>query len=285
MISKIKECNPKALGIKVNEVILEMKQKQFEDKVKHLYKLTYPDFKEKEIRNVLGDVINIEKEMINYNEYDGVTTDESGIEVKHFINDYKEGHPERPTFEYFKALKEKEYNPNELNADDYSLTPIDISNVTDEFERTQIEELNTFRAQLKESILNKIQEVADLSYNKAKAYLAGKHNLTLDQVERYKTKYQLALKAQGGDNDALSKFDLEAELVGLTTTELVNLIVDLGNNWEQELTNYTTKIEALRVATKKILEADPKRAVHIISVGATFPATVTDAEIKGLFNG
>ena len=282
MIESLKQINPKALEIKLNEAILSFKEKQFLEKVKEEFKTTYPDFTEKEITNVLGDVIGVEKNPINYNEYDSITTDSSGNEVKNYINKYDKALPDRPTLDYFIQLKRIEYKPEILTDADYNLEPLEI-NTTNELEKQQLEELNKFKQDLKELILLKIQEVADISTKKAMDYLAGAKNLTQEQVDRYLTKYEVAKKVLDSDENAISLLSLEATLVGLDVKDLAYLIIKLHDDWTERLKIFNLRIDAVRTKVKNLVGADTKKAIHIISIGSQLKADVTDKEILELF--
>ena len=304
MIPEILQANPVALESKVKEAILNFKSQKIE-KLKEEYTKLYPEVTKTEEKNVLGDVIAVKEEPIIYLNYAEVDSKNNPIyledkvtvkEVTYNVLD-SEGNVNQEVTKLIKAktilvkpILEKYLNDEieelkvkELTNSDYNLTPVVIPTKTTEEEKAEIEKLNKFKEELKATILVVIQEVADLSYSKAEAFLAGKHNLSLQQVQRYKIKYNLAVKAKTGDSSANKALQLEATLSGMKVDDLVDLIIKLGTKWDTELNVFTTKIEAVRVAVQKVLETNPIKAIKIISKGAALKATVPDAEIEALF--
>jgi predicted transcriptional regulator len=287
----------------VDEYIQNKVKNNFDKQVEEEYKEIYSNIKVEEIKNVLGDIIRTEKELPVI-EYDDITTDVLNNEVKHYVTktitvDGKEINVldeegnlteevktliekgevlERPTFEYFKSQKE-------------------LPTVTDKDYADE---------ELAELILQQAIPVsADIALQKAREYLAQKRNVTYEQIERYRVKYQTALAAKNGDTDAKNKLALEAGLMGQDVDAYIDLIIELGQNWQKEIEGFIIKIEAVRVAVQKLvnvkIEKDTegniitpetelaqmgvnlRKAVEIISKGSQLPASVTNEEIKALF--
>ena len=78
-----------------------------------------------------------------------------------------------------------------------------------------------------------------------KAFIAGKDILTTEQVERYEAKYQIALKAKDGDEDAKAILDIEA---GGDSTDLIDEIIAIGSAWNISLNTLLTLLDVLRVS-------------------------------------
>ncbi len=147
---------------------------------------------------------------------------------------------------------------------------------------TEEERINYF----KKKTLNTLNELADSKTNEVKYYLAGQ-KVTLDQLERYKIKYQQAIKAI--ENNDYSFFEAEAKLKGITPEELAKLVKEMGDKWNQELAHYTSLIEAYRVKAKEIIlnsnTIDEFKLIQkFIDYVKTLPSNVITDDIIALFN-
>jgi len=123
-------------------------------------------------------------------------------------------------------------------------------NFTKTFDTSTLE--SKYLDHFKNTLLKRTQELADAKLKQAKALIAEKE-VTPEQEERYKTKYELALKAkESGD---YSKFELGASLLGITPEELVESILAKGEEWKTKLEDYALLIDDIRVATQSKIKA------------------------------
>jgi len=106
---------------------------------------------------------------------------------------------------------------------------------------------------IKPHLLDKLSKLADEKQSQAEALIAEKKNITDKQIQRYKTKYELAQQAKA--NNDYSAFDLEAKLVGMTAEDLVDLILNNGEKWQQAIDNFIVMIEAYRVKAQAVINS------------------------------
>ena len=101
----------------------------------------------------------------------------------------------------------------------------------------------------KNKVLSNIDSLADKKHKQAWNYIAGQKVSDL-QVQRYKTKYEEAIKAIADSN--YNYFELEAELNNMQPDSLANLVKQRGDEWVTNVNNYIALIEAYRVKSKHI---------------------------------
>ena len=101
----------------------------------------------------------------------------------------------------------------------------------------------------KNKVLSNIDSLADKKHKEAWNYIAGQKVSDL-QVQRYKTKYNEAIKAIADSN--YNYFELEAELLNMKPSDLANLVKQRGDEWITNVNNYIALIEAYRVKSKHI---------------------------------
>ena len=147
---------------------------------------------------------------------------------------------------------------------------------------TEEERLNYF----KEKTLDMLNKLADDKTNEVKYYLAGQ-KVTLDQLERYKIKYQQAIRAI--ENNDYSFFEAEAKLKGIPPEKLANLVKEMGDKWNQEIAYFTSLIEAYRVKAKEIIlntnTIDEFKLIQkFIDHARTLPGNITIDDVVNLFN-
>jgi len=106
---------------------------------------------------------------------------------------------------------------------------------------------------IKPYLLTKLAKLADEKQEQAEALIADKKNISDKQIQRYETKFKLAQEAKA--NDDYSAFELEAKLVGMQPEDLVNLILENGENWKKAIDEFIVMIEAYRVRAKQIIES------------------------------
>ena len=90
----------------------------------------------------------------------------------------------------------------------------------------------------------------DVLVNYLKTVISEKETLSPEQVERYEAKYQIALKAKDGDEDAIALLEIEA---GGDATELIDLIIEMGNDWNLSLNTLLSLIDAFRVRIQNLI--------------------------------
>ena len=91
-------------------------------------------------------------------------------------------------------------------------------------------------------LLSKIQKVADTLSKNAKYLLFP--NVSPEQVDRYKLKYD---KAKANDT---AFFEYEANLTGISVTDLINLVIQNGQPIEEKYNELMSKIEGFRRGCK-----------------------------------
>jgi len=139
---------------------------------------------------------------------------------------------------------------------------------------------------IKPYLLDKLSKLADEKQEQAESLIAGKKDISNKQIQRYKTKYELAKQAKANKN--YSVFELEAKLVGMTAKDLVNLILNNGEKWQQAINNFIVMIEAYRVKAQKIINsATTINQIFIIedlfNTAKTMGPDTTVEEIEALF--
>jgi len=139
---------------------------------------------------------------------------------------------------------------------------------------------------IKPYLLDKLAKLADEKQEQAEALIAEKKKISDKQIQRYKTKYELAQQAKA--NNDYSAFELEAKLVGMTAEDLVNLILTNGENWKKAIDNFIIMIEAYRVrAQKSIQEATTINQIFTIErlfeVAKTMGPGTKPEDIEALF--
>ena len=102
----------------------------------------------------------------------------------------------------------------------------------------------------KRTRLQKLLNLADKKTQEVKNTLAG-FVVTQEQAERYRIKYQEAIKAI--ENDDYSFFEAEAKLLGIEAEDLVKQVKEAGDNWNAEINKQISLIEAYRVKAKSII--------------------------------
>ena len=135
----------------------------------------------------------------------------------------------------------------------------------------------------KTSTLLLLDWLCDTKTQEAKNYINGSP-VSNEQLDRYHTKYIIsnAYKADGSYKDQLQ---LEADLKGITVDELADLVIKMGNAYKEGMTIFNSRIEAFRVKTKSLIDADNIEKVRvIISHAKDLATTSTDDDIKKLFD-
>ncbi len=111
----------------------------------------------------------------------------------------------------------------------------------------------------------------------------NKVKLTDIQEKRYKYKYNYAVDFINGKNDG-SNLNLESSLKGISTTELANIIVSMGNGFLNTMIKYSLMIDAYRVKVKLLIEAgDFTSAMNYIKIGKTLDNNTTQSDIENIF--
>ena len=129
---------------------------------------------------------------------------------------------------------------------------------------------------------NLLQTLCDTKSQEAKNYINGA-KVTSEQLARYEEKYEIA-KAFKADGSHLEQLQLEADLVGLTVTELADLIIARGDAYKQALVTFNARIEAFRVKVRSLIADGQLDSVNLIlETAKDFDITTTDDEIKALF--
>ena len=177
-----------------------------------------------------------------------------------------------------------------------AFVPLDVNNR--HYQETQ-KLLNSKKAELvpqyteqdvlnkaKQDQLNALTDLANKKTNEAKNYIAGQ-KVTPDQVERYKIKYQEAVKAIQDSN--YNYFVAEATLKGVAPKDLAQLVKARGDEWNTEIAKYVAIIEAYRVKAKSIIENTTTLKEFILiakflNYAKTLPANTTTDELVALFN-
>ena len=133
--------------------------------------------------------------------------------------------------------------------------------------------------------LNSLNDLANQKTNEAKNYISGQ-KVTYDKLERYRIKYQEAIKAIADSN--YNYFEPEATLKGITPKDLATLVKTRGDEWNTEITKYVAIIEAYRVKAKSIIENTTTLDEFVliskfINYAKTLPVNVTTSELVTLF--
>jgi len=104
----------------------------------------------------------------------------------------------------------------------------------------------------KNKLFQETQSLADFWSKEVKNYVAEK-KLTQEQIERYNYKYEIALDCKANDN--YDVFNAEAEDLGISANDLVDLIIKAHDDWLATIKENTLRIEYFRVAFNKRIEA------------------------------
>lgn len=97
----------------------------------------------------------------------------------------------------------------------------------------------------KDKLLKDIRSLADYWSIEIKNYVSGK-KLTSEQIERYNYKYEVALDCK--TNDDYSIFDSEASDLDITSSDLVDLIIQAHDDWLSTIKTNSIRIEYFRIA-------------------------------------
>jgi len=135
-----------------------------------------------------------------------------------------------------------------------------------------------------EKYLKKLSDLCDFKTHQAFEYLTGNPYSQL-QVDRYKQKYEMAKAFLDGNTSLKDEFSLEAKIQGVTVTQLCTLIVSLGDQYKKAMGVFMSRIEAFRVAVKKmIFNNEFVRVRYIIGEAYKLGADATDETIQNLLN-
>ena len=103
---------------------------------------------------------------------------------------------------------------------------------------------------VKPVLINRMAEMVDTHTQDLKNAISGRLLSGL-QEERYKTKYNLAVKAKETGNYEI--FQEEADLQEVTTEILVDLIIEMGERWNDALNIVSNKLEVYRIYATKLI--------------------------------
>ena len=103
---------------------------------------------------------------------------------------------------------------------------------------------------VKPVLVNRMAEMVDTHTQDLKNAISGRLLSGL-QEERYKTKYNLAVKAKETGNYEI--FQEEADLQEVTTEVLVDLIIEMGDRWNDALNIVSNKLEVYRIYATKLI--------------------------------
>lgn len=102
----------------------------------------------------------------------------------------------------------------------------------------------------------KLNAVIDISNYKVMHRITGRE-ISPEQADRYRVKYERALKAKADNN--MEIFKTEAELSGKSVEELVDDIIAIGEQWKEDVDESKVLLDGARVLiAKKIKEAETK---------------------------
>ena len=189
------------------------------------------------------------------------TTDSSGNRIlKPEIDEYVKLGKVRPTLEkYMEDLTKQELEKASLDNPDF------------------IEFIKPYFASL-------VQNLADNIHRKAEKILAQKQDLTQEQVDRYLAKYQTAKLAKEGDEQANELMEASAVLEGVDKDKLINLIIDLGDNWQNKLREFYVLIDSTRVGINRLFDVNPGKAIDLTIKTTKLGTDVTPDKLKELYN-
>jgi len=108
---------------------------------------------------------------------------------------------------------------------------------------TELEKYNNETKQF--DLFQKVDKLADTKTSEARNLITGKR-VTNDQLFRYEQKYEMALKYKT-DGSYANELKWEAELTGMTTDKLVDLIITTGKEYDYAIKKFVAMIEAFRV--------------------------------------
>ena len=132
----------------------------------------------------------------------------------------------------------------------------------------------------KKTRLQKLLNLADKKTQDVKDTLAG-FVVTPEQAERYRIKYQEAIKAI--ENDDYSFFEAEAKLLGIEAEDLAKQVKEAGDNWNAEINKQISLIEAYRVKAKSIiLNLDKVEQFKVVDKYLEEAKKITSITVDGL---
>lgn len=132
----------------------------------------------------------------------------------------------------------------------------------------------------KQTKLQKLLNLADKKTQEVKNTLAG-FVVTQEQAERYRIKYQEAIKAI--ENNDYSFFEAEAKLLGIEAEDLAKQVKEAGDNWNAEINKQISLIEAYRVKAKSIiLSLDKVEQFKVVDKYLEEAKNIASITIEGL---
>jgi hypothetical protein len=120
---------------------------------------------------------------------------------------------------------------------------IEVSDLTPLYLKKVLTELTTKRLEVE---LKRYENIA------IKEYLNS--DLSDKQIDRYRSKYKLAQKAQ--QEKKYLSFRIEATLKGTTNKKIVEAILEKGEKWESFYDDLNNSIDAIRVGTLHLIEVE-----------------------------
>jgi len=232
--------------------------------LKEQYQELYPDVKIEEydrFGNTLTREVPIE--YIEYSaekeQYDEETGETELVPDLPELTEEQAELPVRPTFEFFKEKKLAEF--------------IETLEITD----------GELKEAAKQPFIDIVSRLADRTHEKAEAVIAQVEKISEKQIQRYKLKAVLAQKAKDGDADAKAKLQTEADLVGVDIDTLIELILDLAAQYNTEVDDYISLVEAFRVAVKAKYNTDFRAAVKVAVEAKALGTNNTPETLQELF--
>jgi hypothetical protein len=136
----------------------------------------------------------------------------------------------------------------------------------------------------KDNLYSKLQYLCDEKTQEAQNYITGKL-VTPEQYKRYKDKYMMAKKYLEDGVSFKEALQLEADFQGITVDDLAKLIVKLGDEYYNQLSIFSARIEAFRIKVGKLIEAQNFDKVRkVLAEAEKLGASATDNEVKALFD-
>ena len=128
----------------------------------------------------------------------------------------------------------------------------------------------------------RIQNIISEKMKESQNNLAQKFEVPSDQIERYRAKYDLAkVCKESGD---YSPFDFESNIQNVSSQDLAESIIQMGDAWYATITLIYTKLDGLRIKLESYISSktDEEWESIFIAVEKLNTLTMTDEDLEAI---
>jgi len=165
-----------------------------------------------------------------------------------------------------------------FNIDFYKIDE-ETNTLVEKTEEEMVEDASSARERI---LYLRIQNIISEKMKESQNNLAQKFEVPSDQIERYRAKYDLAkVCKESGD---YSPFDFESNIQNVSSQDLAESIIQMGDAWYATINLIYTKLDGLRIKLESYISSktDEEWESIFIAVEKLNTLTMTDEDLEAI---